>query len=139
MSWLLSFPCFVRFSRSGPFSSEHEGRRLPGGGVGRAGRAVVALVGGGVADEGRGIRHGRPRRPCNAARRAQMGRHRRCKRKNAFAFLFFMSSCACMTSSRSHSRLMLQANQLLPLFQNVVRFDFSKFIYFIMYLNICYI
>ena len=73
---------------------EHEGRRLPGGGVGRAGRAVVVLVGGGVSDEGRRVRHGRPRRSCIAARRAQMGRHRRCKRKDALASVIFMFSCS---------------------------------------------
>ena len=32
-----------------------------------------------------------------------------------------------------------QETHLLPLFQNVGRFDFSRFIYFAMYLDICYI
>ena len=59
-------------------------------------------------------------------------------------YLFFLICLYSYAITRIHTFISLLVGidfsyQVLPPFQNVGRFDFSRFIYFAMYLDICYI
>ena len=59
-------------------------------------------------------------------------------------YLFFLICLYSYAIARIHTFISLLVGidfsyQVFPPFQNVGRFDFSRFIYFAMYLDICYI